>query len=226
MSLAQFAVHALLQGGSYNYFSLFKNKIAPYLYQAITQKEENEEAEKSGREPKQLMDFPTHHEITSEVLRDSFSNFQATLIIEPSKRKLIQEVPPPGPPTKQVKIPAGPVQKTYLQSIDQTSLELPNLPRTVWADEVEADETAMEEQGASDEVLLVPRASVSSESGEATSDKGSQSAPEPPKKKRHRARHAPADMQRKMSRSQGYREIEAEHAVASAKFFHDYQEKQ
>ncbi|MCP3686369.1 MAG: hypothetical protein GY861_27310, partial [bacterium] len=54
MSSAQFAVHALLQGSSYNYFSLFKNKVAPYLHQAIIQKKENEEAEKSGREPKQL----------------------------------------------------------------------------------------------------------------------------------------------------------------------------
>ncbi len=31
MSLAQFMVHSLLQGSVYNYFSLFKNKIAPFL---------------------------------------------------------------------------------------------------------------------------------------------------------------------------------------------------
>ncbi len=142
------------------------------------------------------------------------------------KRKFNLEVSLPGSLIKQIITPTGPVQKTYLQSIDQTSLELPNLPRTVWADEVEADETAMEEQGVSDEVLLVPRTSVSGESGEATSDKGSQSTPEPPKKKRHRARRAPADMRRKMSSSQGYWEIEAECTVVSAKFFHDYQEIQ
>ncbi|MCP3682245.1 MAG: hypothetical protein GY861_06085 [bacterium] len=225
MSLAQFAVHALLHRGIYNYFSLFKTKIAPFLHQALIQKKENEEAEKLGREPKQLTNFPTHHEIVSEALKDSFANFKTTLIIAPLKRKLIQEVPLPGPPIKQVKIPTGPVQKIYLQNMDQTLQGLPNLSRTVWADEVEAAETAMEEQGVSDEVLLVPRASVSGESGEATSDRGSQSAPEPPKKKRHRARHAPADIRRKLQHGQEFWEIEADCAVASAKFFHDYRER-
>ncbi len=41
MSLAQFAVHVLLQGGTYNYFSLFKNKIIPYLQKALIQKKIN-----------------------------------------------------------------------------------------------------------------------------------------------------------------------------------------
>ncbi|MCP3683110.1 MAG: hypothetical protein GY861_10505, partial [bacterium] len=139
MSLTQFAVHALLQGGTYNYFSLFKNKIAPYLYQALTQKEENEEAEKSGREPKQLMDFPTHQETVSEVIKDPFLNFKATLIIAPLKRKLIQEVPLPGPPIEQVITPIGPVLKIHHQNVDQTSQEHSNLPMPFsWANEVEA----------------------------------------------------------------------------------------
>ncbi len=182
MSLAQFAVHALLQGGTYNHFSLFKNKITPYLQQALIQKKENEEAEKSGREPKQLTDFPTHHETVSEALKDPFANFKATLIIAPLKRKLIQEVPLPGPPINQIKTPTGPVQKIHLRDVDQTLQELPNLPRTVWSEEVEIAEPVMEEQGASDEVQPVPRTSVSGESGEPTSDRESQSASEPPKK--------------------------------------------
>ncbi len=86
MSLAQFAVHALLQGGIYNHLSLFKNKITPYLQQALTQKKENE-AEKSGREPKQLTDFPTHLETVSEALKDPFANFKTTLIMASLKRK-------------------------------------------------------------------------------------------------------------------------------------------
>ncbi len=101
------------------------------------------------------------------------------------KRKLIQEALPPGPPIKQFKLPTGPVQKIHLQNVDQTSQELPNLARTVWSEEVEADQAAMEEQGVSDEVQPVPRTSVSGESGETMSDRGSQSAPEPPKKKRY-----------------------------------------
>ncbi len=69
ISLAQFAVFNLLQGNAYNYFSLFKTKIAPYLHQALLQKEENEEAEKFKREAKQLANFPTSQETASEALR-------------------------------------------------------------------------------------------------------------------------------------------------------------
>ncbi len=204
ISLAQFAVYTILQGNAYNYFSLFKNKIAPYLHQAFIQKEENEEAEKSKRESKQLTDFPTPQETASEALRNLFANFNATLVVTPVKRKLIQEAQPPGPPIKQVKIPTGPVQK----NVDQTSQELPILPRTVWSEEVEAAEA--EESGVSDEVQPVPKTSVSGESGETTSDRGSQSAPEPPIKKRHRARQASSDMRRRHTHGQEYRELEAD----------------
>ncbi len=141
------------------------------------------------------------------------------------RRKLIQEAQPPGPPIKQVKLPTGPVQKIHLQNVDQTSQELPNLPRTVWSEEVEAAEAAIEEQGVSDEVQPIPRTSVSGESGETTSDRGSQSAPEPPTKKRHHARQAPSDIRRRCTHGQEYRELEVDRAVSSARFFNDYRER-
>ncbi|MCP3684791.1 MAG: hypothetical protein GY861_19150, partial [bacterium] len=70
MSLAQFMAHSLLQGSVFNYFSLFKNKIAPFLRQALIQKKENDEAEKMGIKPKQLANFPTHHETVTQALKD------------------------------------------------------------------------------------------------------------------------------------------------------------
>ncbi len=46
-----------------------------------------------------------------------------------------------------------------------------------------------------------------------------------PKKKRHRARHAPADIRRRLLHGQEYQELEVDRAVSSAKFFHDYREQ-
>ncbi len=48
--------------------------------------------------------------------------------------------------------------------------------------------------GESDEAQPVFGAHVSGKSGEVTSDIGSQSAPEPPKKRRHWIRNAPSDI--------------------------------
>ncbi len=63
-----------------------------------------------------------------------------------------------------------------------------------WAEATEVDGAAAAETVTLGEAQPVSSASVSGESGEATSDKGYQSAPEPPAKKRHRGRNAPADM--------------------------------
>ncbi len=102
--------------------------------------------------------------------------------------------------------------------MDQISSELPYLPRTEWAKE-------MEEAGVSDEAQPVPRISISGESGGTTSDKGSLSAPELPLKKKHRARQAPCDIRRKKRHAEEYRDLGVQQAVASAKYFTDYREQ-
>ncbi len=56
--------------------------------------------EKTGRESKQLTNLPTPHETMLEALKDLFANFKTILIIASLKRKLIQEVPLPGPSIK------------------------------------------------------------------------------------------------------------------------------
>ncbi len=218
--------YALLQGGTYNYFSLFKNKIAPFLQEALLQKKENEEAEKTRRKPKQLADFPTHHETVTQALKDPFTNFKMTLIIRPLKRRFSPEVPLPGPPAKKTITQTEPVQKIHLQNVDQSPQELPIPPiAPTWAEEVETDGAVAKEAAASDEVQPVSGASVSGESGEATSDKGSQSAPEPPPKKRLRRRTAPADKQRQLKHAQEFREKEAQQTAFSAEFLEGWRER-
>ncbi len=63
-----------------------------------------------------------------------------------------------------------------------------------WAESTEAEGAAAAETATSGEAQPISRASVSGDSGEVTSDRGSQSAPEPPAKKRHRGRNAPTDI--------------------------------
>ncbi len=93
-----------------------------------------------------------------------------------------------------------------------------------WAEATEAEGAAAAETATSDEAQPVSGASVSGESGEATSDKGYQSAPEPPAKKRHRGRNAPADMRRRIRHARKFRETEAEHAAFSPEFFNEWRE--
>ncbi len=63
MSLAQFMVSTLLQGGTSSYFSNFKRAIAPFIKDTYLQNKENDEAEKMGRQPEQLVTFPTRQEV-------------------------------------------------------------------------------------------------------------------------------------------------------------------
>ncbi len=62
------------------------------------------------------------------------------------------------------------------------------------AESIEAKGATAEETGVSDEAQPVPGASVSGNSGEVTSDKGFQSTPELPIKKKHQKRKAPSDI--------------------------------
>ncbi len=107
--------------------------------------------------------------------------------------------------------------------MDQTSQELPMA--FSWAEEMEAAGVVTTGKATSGEAQPASGASVSGDSGEATSDRGSQSAPEPAvKRKRHRGRNAPSDIRRRIDHGQKFREVEAEHAVSSAKFFNECQE--
>ncbi len=179
--------------------------------------------EKSGRESKQLTDLPTPHETVIEALKDLFANFKTTLIIAPLKRKLIQEVPLPGLSIKQIKTPTGLVQKTYLQNMDQTLQELPiSTMAFSRAELTEAEGATAKEVGASGEARPVSGAFVSGESGEAISDKGFQSAPEPSTKKRYRRRNAPSDIRRKTKHVQKFQATEAKNDVFAAKFFNEW----
>ncbi len=112
-------------------------------------------------------------------------NSRTTLIIRPLKQKFTLEVPLPGPPPKKTITQTEPVQKIHPQNVDQLSQELP-IPQIAssWGEEVEIGEAVAREGAASGEVQPVSRASVSEESEETTSDRGSQSAPEQPLKKK------------------------------------------
>ncbi len=177
--------------------------------------------EKLGRESKQLTDFPAPHETILEALKDLFANFKTILIIASLKRKLIQEVPLPGLSIKQIKTPTGPVQKTYLQNVDQT-LQESFILSTIFS---RTDGATAEETGVSGEAQPVSGVTVSGESGEATPDKGFQSTPEPPTKKKQRIRKAPSDIRRKIKHIQKFRGKEAEQAVFAPKFFNEWQER-
>ncbi len=74
----------------------------------------------------------------------------------------------------------------------------------------------------SDEAQPVPGASVSGNSGEVTSDKGFQSTPELPIKKKQRIRNAPSDVRRKIIKAQEFRAKVAENTVFAAKFFNEW----
>ncbi len=110
--------------------------------------------------------------------------------------------------------------------MDQLSQELPIPPiAPTWAEEVETGGVAAKEVVASGEVQPVSGAFASEESEEMTSDRGSQSAPEPPPKKRLRRRNAPADKQRQIRHARQYREKEAEQTAFSAEFFEGWREQ-
>ncbi len=171
-------VSTLLQGGVSSYFLNFKRAIAPFIKDAYLQKKENDEAEKMGRQPKQLVTFPTHQEVILQAMRDPNANSGTTLIIEPVKRKLIPEVPLPGPLIKKSLIKSVPIQKVQPQNMDQQSPI--KTPKEVPMAE---DKSTLEASQQQSEVLALE------ESEDISSDQGTKSAPEsqPPKKKKRRS---------------------------------------